>query len=403
MFNNKKTLLTFVAVCLALTSGCNHKNNKQKIRVSKGPFNVSISVNGQLRSSASHHIGTPAVHRIWSFTITRMVPEGKEVKQGDHILSFDTKQLNERLMLKRPELSAAKKELEKILLEEEAKIEELKIKIAEAIIKRQKEERKTEVPINLIALNEAKKARMNLELARLEETLLKSQLHNQKVVLATKVKEKQGKIKRLSGEVKTIETSIAKMTVVAPKKGMVVHTPNWQGKKKVIGDNCWMGDTIIELPDLTQMEVAVAIPEPEAGKVKEEQIAEIRLDSNPDKVYKGKINSLGRIFRSKSRNQPAIVFDAVIVITDPDPEVMRPGMAAKVNIVISSKLEVLQIPETALVYQGDELYVLKKGFTGNHKTKVKIGSRSQGMVEVLSGLDENDWILLNGAANIDQQ
>ena len=267
------------------------------------------------------------------------------------------------------------------------------------IIKRQKEDRKAQVPANLIALNEAKKAKMNLELARLEETLLKSQLQNQKGVLDTKVKEKKGKIKRLTGEVKTIETSIAKMTVVAPKKGMVVYTPNWRGQKKVVGDSCWMGDTIMELPDLTRMEVAVTIPEPEAGKVVEGLTAEIRLDSNPDKVYKGKINSLGRIFRSKSSNQPAIVFDAVIAITDPDPEYMRPGMVAKVDIIISSKQDVLQIPETALVYQGDELFVLKKGLTGTRKTKIEIGSRSRGMVEVLSGLDENEWILLNGEAN----
>lgn len=399
MQNNKRILGLLLVAWLAV-SNCSTKTGKKIYRVIKEPFHISVSVNGHLRSSASHHIGTPAVHRVYNFTITRLAPEGKEVKKGTPLVSFDTKELMERLMRKKPELDAAKKELEKILLEEQAKIEDLKIRIAEATMKQEKEGRKAQIPEDLVAVIDAKKARMQHELARLDETLLKSQLENQKVVLDTKVKEMKAKIHRLASEIQTIQAGISNMTVMAPKNGMVVYTPDWNGKKKAVGDNCWFGSTIMELPDLTKMEVAVTIPEPEAGKIKEGQKADIRLDSNPDKVYQGQIKSLGRIFRTKSWDQPAIVFDAVISISNPDPQIMRPGMAAKVDIIIASKQEALQIPESAIIYEGDEPYVLKKGFAGAHKVKITVGSRSRGRVEVLSGLAENDRILLEGEAGV---
>ena len=82
------------------------------------------------------------------------------------------------------------------------------------------------------------------------------------------------------------------------------------------------------------------ILEVQAGRVKAGQPAEVRLDSNPDRVYKGdRSSSLGRVFRVKSDSQPAIVFDAVIDLSESDPQLMRPGMAAGVNITISSKSE----------------------------------------------------------------
>lgn len=151
------------------------------------------------------------------------------------------------------------------------------------------------------------------------------------------------------------------------------------------------------------MEVAAVVPEPQAGKVKKGLSAEIRLDSNPDKVYNGKVKSLGRIFREKSHDQPAIVFDAVIEVLDANPEQMRPGMAAGVDIIIDSKEDVLQVPESAIRYHEKGMFVLKKTFTGSKRVPVTIGVRSSGMVEVLKGLKEGDRIVIRTGGNGEQQ
>ena len=153
----------------------------------------------------------------------------------------------------------------------------------------------------------------------------------------------------------------------------------------------------MEMPDLGRMQVEAVIPEPEAGKVSENLPVEIRLDSNPDRVFKGKVLELGRIFRTKSYDQPSIVFDAVISIDDPDPKLMLPGMAAGVDIIVSSKEDVLQVPETAIIYLEGGLFVWKKGFFGKKMTAVTTGTRSGGKVEIIEGLKENDRIVISTA------
>jgi HlyD family secretion protein len=142
------------------------------------------------------------------------------------------------------------------------------------------------------------------------------------------------------------------------------------------------------------MQMKAVILESQAGRVKAGQKAEVRLDANPDRVFKGTVISLGRIFRVKSDEQPAIVFDALVDLTESDPQLMRPGMAAGVDITISSKENALQVEEAALVYHEGGIAVWKKGRFSDELTTVTIGARSAGVVEVLSGLGERDEVVI---------
>lgn len=385
-----------VILVLVLLTGlsCSRSQRFRLVKAVKGPFHIKVHAVGQLKSAVSLHVGCPSIRRMWSYTISFMAPEGKGVKAGDSILSFDAKELMERMQLKQSELDTAQKELEKIRLVEQEKKERLELELAESRVKTKKSKQKTKQPEELVSMNELKKLRMDLELAEMQEKLISGRVKNQISGMKTLIHTQQVKVKRLEKEVRELQASIEKMKVKAPKAGMVVYALDWEGNKKVVGDRCWWGENIMELPDLTQMQVKAAIPEPQAGKVKIGLEVEIRLDSNPDRVFKGKLKELGRIFRTKSHDQPAIVFDAIIDILDPDPENMRPGMAAGVDIIVSSKENVLQVPEAAVIYHEKGLFVWKKGFAGKKMIPVTIGARSGGMVEVLAGLKENDRVLI---------
>lgn len=408
--NNKttKTLsLCGAAVLLVLSlmlPFCSGGGDARVVKVVKGPFHIKVHATGQLKSEVSTKIGCPVVKNMWEYTISFMAPEGKNVKVGDRILSFDPKKLMEQLQVKQSELETAKKELEKNRLVEQEQLDSLILQIAESRVNKEKALRQSQQPENLTALNDVKKLRMDMEMAQLQEKLLKSRLKNQRTGSNTRIRKQESKIKSLENLVKELQTSMAKMTVKAPKAGVVVYTSH-RGEKKAVGDNVWLGSKIIELPDLSKMQVTAVIPEPEAGKVKKDLAAEIRLDSNPDKLYQGKIKSLGRLFRTKSWDQPAMVFDAVIDILEPDPKIMRPGMAAGLDIIVSSRENVLQILEEAIIYQEEGLFVYKKTFTGKKKQPVTIGERSGGVVEILDGLDEGDRVIIRtgGQGNGEKQ
>jgi len=391
---SKNKTVMFVIFLVMLLPSCNRNGKFQSHTVKRGPFHISVHAVGRLQSSASTYIGSPYIPRYWNFTISFMAPEGKEVKRGDAILRFDTKELQEKMQLKKTELDTARKELEKIQLNEQELVAAIELELAEAAVNTGKSRRKAEQPEEFLAMNEVKKAKLDLDLAIINEKLCTSRLKNQRVGMNTRIRTQENKILKLEKEVDQLEQSITKMNVQAPRDGMLVYGVDWRGEKKAVGDSCWLGDIIMELPDLSQMEVALVIPEPQAGKVKVGLPVEVRLDSNPDLVFKGNIKSLGRIFRTKSPEQPAIVFDAVSTIDNPDPGMMRPGMAAGVDIMVDQKEGVLQIPENALLYLEQGVCVWEKTGFGKNVVPVSIGARSGGMVEILSGLSEGDVILI---------
>lgn len=392
-------LVSVLFVFLGFTCSCSQEQEYKVVKVIKGPFYMKVHAIGQLKSTNSTHIGPPNVADLWNYTIASMIPEGTEVKPGEVILAFNAKELMEKWQLKKSELDTIIQELEKNRLVEQEAYENFLLQVSEMRVQREKAAQKANQPEEFTALNEVKKLRMELELAQLQESLALKRLSNQKTGMFTRIRVLENKRKRLENEVNDLQRNIAKMRIKAPRAGVVVYATDWRGRKKNVGDSVWVGAQVMEVPDLSQMEVAAVIPEPLAGKIKIAQDAEIRLDANPDKVYRGKVKSLGSIFRTKSSEQPAIVFDAILSVLDPNPEQMRPGMAASVDIIIAAKQNVLQIPESALVYDEKGLFVLKKKWSGTTRIPITIGARSADMVEVLSGLSENEEIITrNGEA-----
>ena len=388
-------LMTSLALGLV---GCSRSGKDSVVKVVKAPLDIKVHATGQLQSAASFFVGCPSVERVWQYTISFMAPEGKAVKEGDMILAFDAREIMQRLQLKQSDLDTALKELQRMQLTERQTRENLALQYEQEKVNKQKAVRKADYPEGLIAPMELQKRKMELELADLQEKLAENRLANQISGMASRIQVQESKAGLLKAQVERLQRDVQTMNVLAPKAGLVVYTPNWDGKKKVVGDTVWMGDTVLELPDLGRMQMKAVILEVQAGRVKVGQPAEVRLDSNPDRVYKGEITSLGRVFRVKSDSQPAIVFDAVVDLSESDPGLMRPGMAAGVNITISSKDNVLQVPEAAIVYREKGAAVWKKGLLSSELTPVVLGARSSGMVEIQSGLAQNDSIVIRSGA-----
>ncbi|HYA48394.1 MAG TPA: HlyD family efflux transporter periplasmic adaptor subunit [Burkholderiales bacterium] len=390
--------LLAVVCALALVS-CSRSGSKTRtVKVVKAAFDTKVHATGQLQSAASFYVGCPSVERVWQYTISFMAPEGKAVKEGDMVLSFDAREITQRLQLKQSELDTGLKELSRMRLTEAQTKEDLALKCEEEKVNKQKAVRKADYPEGLIAPMDLAKRKMELELADLQEQLADKRFSNQISGMSSRIQVQESKVRLLQAEVDRLMRDIQKMNVLAPKAGLVVYTPNWDGKKHVVGDTCWFGETIVELPDLARMQMKAVVLEVQAGRVAVGQPAEVRLDSNPDRVYKGVVSSLGRVFRVKSDSQPAIVFDAVIDLSESDPGLMRPGMAAGVNITVSSRKGVLQLPEAAIVYGDKGAAVWRKSVFSQELAPVKTGDRSAGMVEILSGLAENDAVVIRSAA-----
>lgn len=389
-------ILAFGLLLRSFTRPNDDSQAGEVVEATRADLVITVEASGNLESTNSLIISPPRIPDTWRYTIAFIAPEGKEVKQGTPVLGFDAKKLQDQLVLVQSSLASDNKKMEIIKLEEQEKLENVELELAESRVELSKAHRKLDTPEDLITHNELKQIHLDAKLLEIKTRAAERKLSRQKENMKTRIEGQQRKMERARNREKRLISSIEKMTIKAPKDGLLVYKTKWNGDKYTVGENVWQGSNLLEIPDLHGMRVAGVVSEPDAGKVAVGQSVEIRLDANPDKLFKGEIQSLGRIFRRKSHKKPTIVFDAVISIENPDPELMRPGMAAQLTIQSSLLPNVLQIPKKAARLDAKGHYVLIPGEWGKpRRIQVVLGKRAGEMVEVKQGLKEGDQILLS--------
>ena len=295
-----------------------------------------MRVTGEIESANSAYFGPPAVPNIWQYTISFMAKEGREVKPGMPILKFDPQELMTQLRDKSNALNEKQKQLEKQAIVAREMIAELKLKQQEAIAELEKARLKADIPVELMASRDYQEYQLNLKQAELTLVLRNMELEKEQRVQDTETNILIREIAVLDSEVAQFQGSVDSMTIKAAGPGVVIHTVDRRNNKHEVGDNVWMGRRVMELPDLSQLQVHLEVPERESARIAVGQRVKFVVDAAPDDQFYGEIIELASVIHTKSRNQPARVFDATISMHDPDPSIMRPGMSVSAEIYLKS-------------------------------------------------------------------
>jgi len=140
---------------------------------------------------------------------------------------------------------------------------------------------------------------------------------------------------------------------------------------------------------------SVNVSEIEVTSITTGQKATITLDSISDKTFTGKVVSVDRV-GSTSNN---VTTYPVIIKFDTNSEQILPNMATTANIIIESKNDVLLISSSAVKYQGDQAYAILLKDGKQQDVNIEVGISNDTQIEVISGLNENDVIVLDSASS----
>ena len=146
--------------------------------------------------------------------------------------------------------------------------------------------------------------------------------------------------------------------------------------------------TLLVLADV--LIVKAQIDETDIGKVSIGQQTNITLDAYPDVKITGKVKRIS--YESKVINNVTIY--EVEIAPDTIPALFRSGMSANIEIIRQQKNNVLLIPEQAVAYSGENATALVKTTDGRTKTTVQTGLRQNGQIEIISGLQISDVLLV---------
>jgi len=176
--------------------------------------------------------------------------------------------------------------------------------------------------------------------------------------------------------------------VTAPFDGVVTARNTDIGA--LITDGQTSGNALFRVADTTKLRIYVDVPEPYAGRMTVGLTGELHFNEHPDKTYPAVL------VRTAQALDPTLrTLQVELQVDNPQGELF-PGSYAEVHFKLPSPATTLRVPATALMFQGEGLQVATVAQGNRIRMKrIQQGRDFGTSVEVLSGLDINDEIVVN--------
>jgi len=188
-------------------------------------------------------------------------------------------------------------------------------------------------------------------------------------------------------------TKVKEGEIIAKLKNRNIITPfdGTIGKRNFSNDiDVSKSSIILNLEDTSILFVDVDIPETFAPYVKKGQNVDIKFSGNNLKIYPGIVDSTASRIDINKRSLPVR-----IKLKNSNNELLS-GSLLEVSINYNERNS-LSIPDTSLLMEGDKVYVYKVDKENTvKKIEVIIGLRSQGFIEIKSGLENGDVVVAEG-------
>lgn len=201
---------------------------------------------------------------------------------------------------------------------------------------------------------------------------------------------------------KNLEEQLASCTIRAELPGLVAYggaNDNYYTSRYYEGISAGAtlktGQPIITIPDMSQLGVEVNIHESHIKKIELGQKAYITAESVPDKTLIGRISKVAVLPDSNaSRYNPSLKVYPATVEIEGTHDFLKPGMSAKVEIIVDELEDVTYVPVQSVFVENQEHFVFQKTLGGYDRKPVEIGANNNDFIEIKKGLDKGDEVFL---------
>lgn len=184
------------------------------------------------------------------------------------------------------------------------------------------------------------------------------------------------------------EARLAKTRIRAPFEGVV-------GLRSVSpGDYIGAGQPLAPLEQISVLKADFRLAEVALPAIKVGQVLNLEVDAWPGQVFPGRVYAIDPRLAEDTRSI------GVRARVPNDKGQLRPGLFARVRLVIAERADAVLVPEQSVMPQGDKLfvYVIEDGKAAMRP--VQLGLRQGGRVEVVAGVQPGDTVITAGAQKI---
>jgi HlyD family secretion protein len=161
------------------------------------------------------------------------------------------------------------------------------------------------------------------------------------------------------------------------------------------GASVRLRQTMLTIPDMSQMGVKVNVHESQIKKVRIGQPVKVRVDAEPGKELDGRVAELAILPDSSStRYTPNLkVYPCTIHINGYHPW-MKPGMNAKVEIIVDQLADVLYVPVQSVEVEADLHFCYISNGGALERREISTGLFNDEFIEVRNGLQGGESVAL---------
>jgi multidrug efflux pump subunit AcrA (membrane-fusion protein) len=401
--------------------------------VGRGDLVVTVTEDGNLESASNVDIKCQVAG---GSSILSIVKDGSSVKQGDKLVELDASALEESINQQR--IAFEKARSTRIQAEKNFEVAKLAVReYLEGTFKKAVQDADAQITISLENQRSAQnslehaermfrkgyvsslelegqrfaveRARLELESARTAKDVLENftkvktlqDLESQRDTAEAQMKSEQAAYELEEVRLNRLLAQQKLCTIVATQDGMVVYANEQGGRFGQQGVTIEEGaavrerQTILRLPDLSKMQVKVNVHESKVEQLKPNMRARIRI---LDRELQGEVKMIA------NQPEPGGFFSANVkeyatfVRIDGQPEGLRPGMTAEVEILIAHVKDALLLPLACVVEQEGEFFAWVQKGDVQEKRKLLLGYSNDQFLEVKDGVAEGETVLLNPRA-----
>ena len=409
--------------------------------VAKGRLLVTVVAAGNMESAKNVEVKCQVAG---GTTILKIVPEGTEVEAGELLVTLDSSTIEDQLNAQK--INLGKAQASKIQAEENFGAAEIAVQeYAEGIYV--KELQTAEANINIAQENLRSSENLlehtrkmsrkgfvtSLQVEADEFSVERSKLELQSARTAKDVLEKFSRRKMLkeleakreaAGALVTseqaafnleqvkkarLERQLANCEIKAPQNGIVIYA-NDQGGGRGMGSSSGVkieegatvrdAQTILRLPDLSNMQVKMTVHESKVERLKVGMPASVKIS---DREFQGKIVTIANQPEPGSWMNANLKEYATIVKIGGEADGLKPAMTAEVEVLIADLNDVLTVPVSCVVEQGGKFNAwVVNGPNKFERHPLTVGLTNDKVFEIKDGLKEGDVVLLNPKAMVEE-
>ena len=182
------------------------------------------------------------------------------------------------------------------------------------------------------------------------------------------------------------------LTLTAPASGVIIKDP------PVAGMRFMPGEALFKIADLSRVWLIADVFEQDLSLVRIGTRGAISVSAFSDKTFPGEVTFIYPMLNTDTRTARVR-----IELANPQGQ-LKPGMYGTVQIEAGPKREVLTVPDSAVIDSGTRQTVLVALGEGRFEPReVKVGTRGEGFVEVLSGVKDGESVVTRANFLIDSE